>query len=405
MSHAKKVASLHTFLAVFPLISFTVAVTDPGKPESDRQIEKFITSAGYGFERHDALTDDGYMLKMFRIPNANGAAVLLQHGILDSAWTWVINDQYKPLAFCLYDAGSDVWMGNNRGNGFSQYWTNGTVGSADPKFWDFTYDEMGQYDVPAHLDAVIANTKQKKVAYIGHSRGTTQMFIAGSNPTLKSRVADRVSLFIALSPIAFLRHANVPLLNVLSSSTVANALRPFNPRGFLEKDNWRTLAKIICTASLGVVCDISVDVACGHGSMDSHSMITLYSSYFPFGTSFKDMDHFAQAVHTTYFRKYDWGSAKENQKHYGVDVPPNYDLTKFAIPTALFMGAKDVLADPDDLASLQRVVPDNALVFQRFYEEFSHLTWMLGKQEAAYYIDDVLKVLNEHSLGRAAVVV
>jgi pimeloyl-ACP methyl ester carboxylesterase len=331
--------------------------------------------------------------------------VLLQHGLLDSAWTWLVNTQYKPLAFRLYDAGYDVWMGNNRGNGFSQHWANGTVGSADPKFWDFTYDSMGHYDVPAHLDVIIAQTKQSKVAYIGHSRGSTQMFIAGSNPLLKSRVADRVSLFIALSPIAFLKHANVPMLDVLSLPVVTNVLRPFNSRGFLEKGYWRDIAHAICTASLGFVCDISVKIVCGQGSMDSQAMVNLFAAYFPFGTSFKDMDHFAQAVHTNNFRKYDWGSAEVNREHYGRDEPPNYDLTKFAVPTALFMGAKDALADTDDIAALQRIVPDSMLVFQRFYEEFSHITWMLGKKEAEYFIDDILNVLNKHSLRRASVLV
>ena len=37
---------------------------------------------------------------------------------------------------------------------------------------------MGDYDLPSSIDYVLAQTKQKKVAYIGHSQGTTSMFAA-----------------------------------------------------------------------------------------------------------------------------------------------------------------------------------------------------------------------------------
>ena len=39
-------------------------------------------------------------------------AVLLQHGLLESSYTWVVNGPELSLAFCLVDAGFDVWMGN-----------------------------------------------------------------------------------------------------------------------------------------------------------------------------------------------------------------------------------------------------------------------------------------------------
>lgn len=37
---------------------------------------------------------------------------------------------------------------------------------------------MGKYDVPANIDYIINETGFSKVAYVGHSQGTTQMFAA-----------------------------------------------------------------------------------------------------------------------------------------------------------------------------------------------------------------------------------
>lgn len=60
---------------------------------------ELIQSRGYQVETHLVTTDDGYILKMLRIPanNPNSKAVFLQHGVIDSDATFLITPKSNSL--------------------------------------------------------------------------------------------------------------------------------------------------------------------------------------------------------------------------------------------------------------------------------------------------------------------
>jgi len=73
---------------------------------------------------------------------------------------------------------------------------------------------MGLKDLPTFIDYILDKTGQEKLTYIGHSQGTTQMFIGASlNPDYFNQ---KVNLFVALGPVTTLHNLKVPQLKAIS---------------------------------------------------------------------------------------------------------------------------------------------------------------------------------------------
>ena len=124
-------------------------------PRETQSVQEIIEAAGYVFEKHDVKTEDGFILEMHRV-NAPGngterkPAVLLQHGILSSSETFILNGD-ESAAFLFADEGYDVWLGNNRGTlyGRKHEKLNPERVCDQEEFFDYSFFELGKYDVPA----------------------------------------------------------------------------------------------------------------------------------------------------------------------------------------------------------------------------------------------------------------
>lgn len=358
-------------------------------PDANNNFTTIVTSKGYPCETHYVTTEDGYILTVFRIPygiSGPGSgvrpAVWLQHGLLDSSFTWVLNMPNQSLPYILADNGYDVWMGNNRGNYYSINHT--TLSTKSDEFWEFSWDEMAQYDFPAMLQYALAATGQKRLAaYVGHSEGTIQAFAAFST---NQSLANLVNGFVGLGPVTTVGHISGPLKE-LAKFDVVYLWKLFGLHQFLPTPDLLHNVFVDFCADCEICCSDVIELICGpHKGAFNESRMPVMAGHEPAGTSVMNMIHWTQMYHSKKFSMYDYGYFG-NKQHYGSHHAPEYDLSQMPqnLPMAMYSGTNDILADPTDVAQLLSQLPVQT-TYARPITDYAHLDfcWALDAVTQIY---------------------
>ena len=361
-----------------------------------RTFAEVCEAHGYQFQSYNVTTEDGYILTLYRIPAAKGKpivpgkpVVFLQHGLLDLADTWIMD--IPAPAFLFSDAGFDVWLGNSRGS----YHSLGHVKynyNTDPQYWQFTWQHMADFDIPAVIPYVLKATNQKKLAYVGHSQGTLQMFAhLSDNPSF----IDNISIFIALAPIGTVRHLEIRFFKILREVPILRALEDAGVYEFLPNHHENLLFYEVCY-KFGPVCDDLIGfLADIQVSADNTARFPTILAHEPGGTSTLNMEHWQQMTdYLTYkVQRFDYGTTG-NLANYGTKTPPAYDFSKVPGPVALFIGNDDRLSDPTDDAWLVKTLPKQSVVNITELPTFGHLTFVWGIDMS--YIQKVISLANQY---------
>lgn len=256
-----------------------------------------VETWGYVCQEHTVTTKDGYVLSLQRIPkglsdNATDQGrppVLLQHGVLMDGVTWLLNTPNQSLAFILADSGYDVWIANSRGTQYSLGHT--TLSSSDPAYWDWSWDELVAYDLPAIVLYVYHQSGQM-LHYVGHSQGTLIALAAFS----QRQLVDKVKSAGLLSPVAYLSRITSPLAraavdNFLSELLYWSGLHQFEPRGQAVT----SLLKDICKKP-GIECTDLLTSFTGENCCLSTAIVNTFLEHEPQSTATKNMIHLAQSM-------------------------------------------------------------------------------------------------------------
>ncbi|KAM4852525.1 lysosomal acid lipase/cholesteryl ester hydrolase-like [Thomomys bottae] len=350
-------------------------------PEANMTVIQMIRHWGYPGEEHFVETKDGYILGIHRIPHGKKRhsdqvpklVVYLQHGALGDSSNWVANTDISSLGFILADAGFDVWMGNSRGNTWSR--KHKTLSDSQDEFWAFSFDEMAKFDLPASIDYILSKTGQEQLYYVGYSQGTTIGFIGFSQ---SSELAEKIKMFFALAPVV-LGDFISSILTKLSDLPDGLFKEILGYNEFLpENPITKWLSTHFCNhAVLKELCGNMFFLLYGFDERNLNmSRLDVYLSHCPAGTSVQDMLHWKQILNFHRFQAFDWGSKVKNYLHYNQSVPPRYNVKDMPVPTALWNGGHDTLADTSDVHTLLPQITN--LVYHKEIPDYNHIDFIWG---------------------------
>ncbi|CAD5218866.1 unnamed protein product [Bursaphelenchus okinawaensis] len=354
---------------------------------------------GYVGEEHIAQTEDGWLLKLHRIPQgineysktSNKPVIILQHGLQCSSDNWVLNLPHQSAGFVFADEGFDVWMVNSRGNTYTEHTK---YKRDDEEFWKFTSDDMQKYDLPAVFDLIEKVTNQSHFYYLGHSQGTYIMFAKLSEDF---NFNHRIKKFFALGP--GIRFKNIkgsfdflydtttyPITSSLWNSLAYSQLG----KPILSQETVKILTDWTCKTPLQrQYCAHVFYWFCGPSTTTNTTRMPVYTTHIPAGSSTANVQKYCQSrdKDTGGFRKYRYPTVEENLKEYGQIDPPFYNLTNLNVPLYLYSCPDDHLTtqkqlDEDLIPSLRPGV----LKEDNRYPGLSHmdLLWSLNATERVY---------------------
>ncbi|XP_050361921.1 lipase 1-like [Nymphalis io] len=386
---------------------------DPAARHSNNIVQDALLDApglirkyGYPVEVHNIVTADGYIVQAHRIPHGRDAnnrpgprpVVLVMHGLMCSSADFLVLGPGNALAYVLAEAGYDVWLANARGNYYSRRHI-----FLDPndreglEFWKFSWDEIGNLDLPALVNFIIANTGQQKMHYIGHSQGTTTFLVLNS---LRPEFNEKFISFQALAPSAYVEHNENKLREIMVQfesvlESVAFSL------GFGEAmggEGWRqiftALGLTLCNdqSFLQPLCVFAI-LGAGEIENFNKTMLPVIVGHNPAGAAIRQIIHYGQVLRFNRFARYNHANPLTNLAEYGSLTPPEYDLSRVTVPAYLHYGKNDAQSDYRDVLLLGERLGNTIGVYPIERETFNHFDFIWGGDVRTQLYDKLVDIM------------
>ncbi|XP_015280098.1 PREDICTED: lipase member M-like isoform X2 [Gekko japonicus] len=336
-------------------------------PEQFMNISERIQYWRYPSEEYEVLTHDGYLLSLNRIPGGSKSAVLLAHCLDMEGSVWVANLPHNSLGFILADAGYDVWIGNNRGNSWSRRHKFLTIDQDE--FWNFSFHEMGIFDLSAIVNFILQKTGQQQIYYIGHSQGSSIGFVAFSE---LPQLAEKINIFFALAPSYNLLGNISPPMQLLHLPDILIKLM-FGRKEFciMNKSLRAFVARLCGHHPIDYLCKQALLLFSGFNEKNlNQSRADLYVSRFPDFTSVKNILH--------------WGQTS----------PPLYRIEEITVPIAIWHGGRDWVCQPAEIEALLPRVTN--LIHQQYFPDWDHFDFLWGFDAPQRLYREILDLMEKH---------
>ncbi|CAB02896.2 Lipase [Caenorhabditis elegans] len=383
------------------LLSFSINLSLAIDDECYMTVPEIGKHFGYESEVHLVRTTDEYILELHRIPckqnekcdrSSKRPIVFMQHGLLADGFSWIPNLANQSAGFVFADAGFDIWIANSRGTPASQKHIG--YGPENQKFWNFTWQQMSEFDLTASVDLVLKETKQEFLYYLGHSQGTMIMFSRlAENPEF----AKKIRHFHALAPVATVSHIGGLFglfgTKFLTYAEILLGRLPYSPLSIP-----RTVQKMIsymCSRFfMQNICTLDIGFIDGNEKMFNQSRVGVYLCHTPAATSVKDLQHWIQLVKSQTVSKFDYGT-DGNIIEYGQPTPPEYDLTQINTPTYLYWSRDDILADTQDIRDSILSKMNKTIAGSLELPHYSHMDFVFGTHAAFDLYPKIIETIQD----------
>ncbi|KAI8436522.1 hypothetical protein MSG28_010059, partial [Choristoneura fumiferana] len=323
---------------------------------------------GYKSEEHTVVTEDGYILNLFRITKGakckeviKKTPVFFMPPLLSSADTALEAGVDAGLPYLISDDCFDTWVGNARGTYYGRRHIR-LDPDKDKEFWEFSVDEIGTYDIPAMIDYVSNKTGEDKLMFIGFSQGGGSFFVMCSE---RPAHCQKIKLMIGLAPATRHLKTRSRFFRLLFKHVEDNLDFYDDMRiwEILGRDRATRILSVICSSNVEICRRILDIVDLPHPGSLATSTMKKMLEHFPAGTSTQNMVRFSQSCRSEKFVKFSYGKEKNILK-YGRSNPPEFNLTLANIPILIISGKNDGIVDAEDLKWLASKLPDvKELVF------------------------------------------
>ncbi|XP_061708427.1 lipase 3-like isoform X2 [Cydia pomonella] len=307
--------------------------------------------------------------------------VLLVHGMFQSSDRFLNQDKSQSLAYTLENLGYDVWLFNARGNKYCQTHVAYAPHIQKAEFNNYSYEEIGCFDLAAAVDYILIMTTFKKIHYIGHSLGGTFFLVLNSLVTEYNDKFDRAFL---MAPLGYhTTTTNTNLQKELDDPTsLHEALIKVDTFEIFPYDAYGPIQDMVPDNCLGgkawdnICNELQIQKIMGIKSSNNTVAETR-------GGSIKLLIHWAQNIKNKKFRRWDFGESK-NVEEYDGKNPPEYPLNAITVRTKIIYSPTDDMVKDTDIRALAKQMK-NATTRKVKRANFKHDDFIDGE----YVMEDV----------------
>lgn len=327
----------------------------PKQIDPMKHLQRLAQKRGYMLESHRIVTRDGYILLLhhIRTAKARGKPVFLMHGLMCSSADWLIDGGY---AYFLADRNYDVWLGNFRGNTFS----NGHIfhDYQSVEYWSFSWDQHATLDLPPMINYVLQKTSNEQLQFVGHSMGTTSLFaMLSSMPEMN----EKISVCLALAPVTHIENmSGLPSYLVNQASMAIQLVN-------MKKIYWARFPRSMYGY---VLANAFVLYHAGFRNLDMDRLEEVID-FTPAGTSTFTIQHYIQCYSRRKFQSM---------------IAEDYHLDRVTCKTVLWYADNDWAASEKDAEMIQKQVRGHVSFKKVPSRNFGHLDFLWDKrlQEEVY---------------------